>query len=59
MYNHNTMVKISSSQTNRKTGEIIRVEEDYTWGCQYLIKTYHPDWGYENFWMREHEIIIQ
>jgi len=56
MIRHNMMVKIESSQTQRKAGEVVRIEEDYNWGNQYLVKTYHPDWGYECFWFREHEI---
>ena len=54
-----TTVSIRSTQTNRIKGELIRMEYDHRFGEQYLIKTYHPDWGEEYFWMRENEVRFQ
>lgn len=49
-------VNINSSQTIRKTGEIISVLYDRVWGEQYQVLTYDPIWGREVFWFKEWEI---
>ena len=57
--NVRTRVSIRSSQTQRTYGEIVRSEYDHRYGEQFLIRTFHPDWGDEYFWMKENEIRVQ
>ncbi len=61
MKNRNTssnsnFVTIRSVQTPREQGEIMRVENDYIHGDQFLVKTYSREWGVEFFWMRKEEL---
>jgi hypothetical protein len=49
-------VNIRSSQTNKRTGQVLFVEHDRVWGPQYLVQVINKEWGDEQFWMRKHEI---
>jgi hypothetical protein len=57
--NKRIRVSIRSSQTERSYGELVRTEYDHRFGEQYLIRTFHQDWGDEYFWMRENEVRFQ
>ena len=56
---YRTRVSIRSSQTPRIAGDLISMEYDHRYGEQYLVKTYHPEWGEEYFWMKENEVRFQ
>lgn len=56
MSSYRTYVLIRSNQTSRTRGELVRVERDSRYGNQYYVMSYHPDWGNEFFWFREHEL---
>ena len=59
VYNNRIRVSIRSSQTERTYGELVRTEYDHKFGEQYLVRTFHRDWGDEYFWMRETEVKFQ
>lgn len=60
MYNRiirlNQMVEINSNDTERTLGTVKKIENDNTWGRQFLVCTHHDEWGDEYFWFTENEI---
>jgi len=49
-------VFLTSDQTSKTLGEIVKTEWDRVWGEQYLVRVKDPEQGYEYFWMDGREI---